>query len=108
MQKSALLGDLNKNEAESIVLVCEELIEELDSVFVFPMRDDCFKKIKLIAEGFEELLNTRGVCLHSIGETAEEQRFGESPVGRSTNCVVRNNWLMFKPFRKGAIQKSHL
>ena len=39
VQKSAFLGDLNKNEA--------------DSVFVFPLCDDCFKKMKLIGEGFD-------------------------------------------------------
>lgn len=32
----------------------EEIIEEADSVFVFPMCDDCFKKIKLIGEGFDK------------------------------------------------------
>lgn len=53
VQKSAFLGDLKKNDAESIALECEELIDEADSVFVFPMCDDCFKKIKLIGEGFD-------------------------------------------------------
>jgi len=54
VQKSAFLGDLNKNESDSLALECEELIEEVDSVFVFPMCDDCFKKIKLIGEGFDK------------------------------------------------------
>jgi CRISPR-associated protein Cas2 len=54
VQKSAFLGDLNKNESNSLALECEELIEEVDSVFVFPMCDDCFKKIKLIGEGFDK------------------------------------------------------
>jgi CRISPR-associated protein Cas2 len=53
VQKSAFLGDLNKNEADSIALECEEITEEADSVFVFPLCDDCFKKIKLIGEGFD-------------------------------------------------------
>ena len=54
VQKSAFLGDLNRNEADSIALECEERIEETDSVFVFPMCDDCYKKIKLIGEGFDK------------------------------------------------------
>jgi CRISPR-associated protein Cas2 len=56
VQKSAFLGDLNNNETESIALECKELIEESDSVFVFPLCDDCFKKIKLIGEGFDKNL----------------------------------------------------
>jgi CRISPR-associated protein Cas2 len=56
VQKSAFLGDLNRNEADSLALECEELIEEADSVFVFPMCDECFKKIQLIGEGFDKEL----------------------------------------------------
>jgi CRISPR-associated protein Cas2 len=56
VQKSAFLGDLNKNELDAIALECEELIDESDSVFVFPLCDDCFKKIKLIGEGFDKEL----------------------------------------------------
>lgn len=56
VQKSAFLGGLSRNEADSIALECEDVIEEADSVFVFPMCDDCFKKIKLIGEGFDKEL----------------------------------------------------
>jgi CRISPR-associated protein Cas2 len=56
VQKSAFLGNLNRNEADSLALECEELIEEADSVFVFPMCDECFKKIELIGEGFDKEL----------------------------------------------------
>ncbi|MGB7000907.1 MAG: CRISPR-associated endonuclease Cas2 [Halobacteriota archaeon] len=56
VQKSAFLGDLNKNELDAIALECEEQIEESDSLFVFPLCDDCFKKIKLIGEGFDKEL----------------------------------------------------
>ena len=58
VQKSAFLGDMNKNELDAIALECEELIEESDSIFVFPLCDDCFKKIKLIGEGFDKELVT--------------------------------------------------
>jgi CRISPR-associated protein Cas2 len=62
VQKSAFLGDLNRNEADSLALECEELIDEADSVFVFPMCDECFKKIQLIGEGFDkELVSDRKI-----------------------------------------------
>ena len=53
VQKSAFLGDLNRNESDSLALECEAAIEESDSVYVFPMCDDCFDKIKLIGSGFD-------------------------------------------------------
>ena len=53
VQKSAFLGDLNRNESDSLALECEAAIEESDSVYVFPMCDDCFDKIKLIGAGFD-------------------------------------------------------
>jgi len=56
VQKSAFLGDLNKNEADSLALECEAMIEESDSVYVFPICEDCFEKIKLIGEGFDRKL----------------------------------------------------
>jgi CRISPR-associated protein Cas2 len=52
-QKSAFLGDLNRNESDSLALECEAAIEESDSVYVFPMCEDCFDKIKLIGAGFD-------------------------------------------------------
>ncbi|MEI2761578.1 CRISPR-associated endonuclease Cas2 [Methanothrix soehngenii] len=53
VQKSAFLGDLNRNESDSLTLECEATIEESDSVYVFPMCEDCFDKIKLIGAGFD-------------------------------------------------------
>ncbi len=53
VQKSAFLGDLNRNESDSLALECEGIIEESDSVYVFPMCEDCFDKIKLIGAGFD-------------------------------------------------------
>ncbi|MDY6865365.1 MAG: CRISPR-associated endonuclease Cas2 [Halobacteriota archaeon] len=58
VQKSAFLGDLNKNESDSLAIECEDLIDDGDSVYVFPMCDDCFKKIRLIGEGFDKDLVT--------------------------------------------------
>ncbi len=56
MQKSPFLGDLNRNHSDSLALECEAVIEESDSVYVFPMCEDCFDKIKLIGAGFDREL----------------------------------------------------
>lgn len=56
VQKSAFLGDLNKNEADSLGLECEAIVAGSDSVYVFPMCEECFGKIKLIGEGFDREL----------------------------------------------------
>ena len=53
VQKSAFLGDLNLNESDSLALECEAAIDESDSVYVFPMCEDCFEKIRLIGAGFD-------------------------------------------------------
>ena len=56
VQKSAFLGDLNRNESDSLTLECEATIDESDSVYVFPMCEDCFDKIRLIGAGFDREL----------------------------------------------------
>jgi CRISPR-associated protein Cas2 len=56
VQKSAFLGDLNRNESDSLALECEAVIEESDSVYVFPMCEDCNERIKLIGTGFDREL----------------------------------------------------
>ena len=54
VQMSAFLGTLNKNQWDSLALECESLVEETDSVYVFPMCEDCFKKIRLVGESFDK------------------------------------------------------
>ena len=56
VQKSAFLGDLNRNQSDSLALECEAVVEESDSVHVFPMCEGCFDKIKLIGSGFDREL----------------------------------------------------
>jgi len=56
VQKSAFLGTMNRNEWDSLALECKELIEETDSVYVFPMCEECYGKIKLIGQGFDRAL----------------------------------------------------
>ena len=59
VQKSVFLGELNTNDLDSIALEAEGLIDtEVDSVYVFPMCDDCFKKIKLKGQAFDKELVT--------------------------------------------------
>ncbi len=55
VQKSVFLGDLNSNDRESLGLECEELIDtEKDSVYVFPMDEQSFKKVQLIGQAFDK------------------------------------------------------
>jgi CRISPR-associated protein Cas2 len=55
VQKSVFLGNLNKNELDSLALECKEVIDlEIDSVYVFPMCDDDFKKVKLLGKVFDK------------------------------------------------------
>ena len=59
VQKSVFLGELNKNDTDSIALEAEGLIgQDVDSVYIFPMCDDCFKKIKLKGQAFDKELVT--------------------------------------------------
>lgn len=57
VQKSVFLGDLNSNERDSLAVECEELIDEdRDSVYVFPMDEQSFKKVQLIGQAFDKEL----------------------------------------------------
>lgn len=57
VQKSVFLGDLNSNQRDSLAIECEEYIDvDVDSVYVFPMDDQSFKKIKLLGQAFDKEL----------------------------------------------------
>ncbi|MCC4769305.1 CRISPR-associated endonuclease Cas2 [Methanosarcina sp. DH2] len=57
VQKSVFLGDLNSNDRDSLGIECEELINtEQDSVYIFPMDDQSFKKVQLIGQAFDKEL----------------------------------------------------
>ncbi len=59
VQKSAFLGTLNKNQIDELKLICEDIINpEEDSVYIFPMCEDDFKKVKLLGQAFDEDLVT--------------------------------------------------
>jgi CRISPR-associated protein Cas2 len=57
VQKSAFLGDMNKNQIDELLLKLKELVNsETDSVYVFPMCDDDFRKVKMIGIAFDKEL----------------------------------------------------
>ena len=59
VQKSAFLGTLNKNQIDELKIMCEDIIDhEVDSVYIFPMCEDDFKKVKLLGQAFDKDLVT--------------------------------------------------
>ena len=57
VQKSAFLGTLNKNQIDELKIMCEDIIDlEADSVYIFPMCEDDFKKVKLLGQAFDKKL----------------------------------------------------
>jgi len=58
VQKSVFLGDLDKNSIDEVFLRSKELIEQSDSVYIFPMCDEDFKKVKIAGAAFDAELVT--------------------------------------------------
>ena len=57
VQKSVFLGTLNANQRDSLALECEMLINaDVDSVYIFPMDDLSFKKVKLLGQAIDRKL----------------------------------------------------
>ncbi len=57
VQKSAFLGTLNKNQIDELKIMCEDIINpEEDSVYIFPMCEDDFRKVKLLGQAFDKKL----------------------------------------------------
>lgn len=57
VQKSAFLGTLNRNQLDELKMMCEDLIDgDVDSVYIFPMCEDDFKKVKLLGQAFDKKL----------------------------------------------------
>jgi len=55
VQKSVFLGDLNKQEIDELVIVCSELInKDKDSVYIFPLCAEDFKKVRLLGKAFDK------------------------------------------------------
>ena len=57
VQKSAFLGTLNKNQIDELKIMFEDIINlDEDSVYIFPMCEDDFKKVKLLGQAFDKKL----------------------------------------------------
>lgn len=59
VQKSAFLGTINKNQLDELRIMIEEIIDpDIDSVYIFPMCEDDFRKVKLLGQAFDKNLVT--------------------------------------------------
>ncbi len=57
VQKSVFLGALNKNQIDELSIMCEDIIDQKkDSVYIFPLCEDDFKKVKLLGQAFDKEL----------------------------------------------------
>lgn len=57
VQKSVFLGTMNRNQIDEMSIQFEDLIDvEVDSVYIFPMCDADFKKVKLLGQAFDKKL----------------------------------------------------
>lgn len=55
VQKSVFLGELNRNQIDELKLKIEGFINKnKDSVYMFPMCNDDFKKVKLLGQAFDK------------------------------------------------------
>lgn len=59
VQKSVFLGELNLNQIDQLSLKIERLIDlDKDSVYIFPLCRDDFKKVKLLGQAFDKKMVT--------------------------------------------------
>ncbi len=59
MQKSVFLGELNANQIDEMAMMSKELIDEkTDSVYIFPLCQEDFGKVRVLGQGFDEGLVT--------------------------------------------------
>ncbi len=57
VQKSVFLGTLNNNQIDELRIICNDIINpDVDSVYIFPMCEDDFKKVKLLGQAFDKEL----------------------------------------------------
>ena len=62
VQKSVFLGTLNKNQIDELKILCTDIIDKkIDSVYIFPMCEDDFKKVKLLGQAFNKNIVTDDV-----------------------------------------------
>ncbi len=59
VQKSVFLGELNATQVDELALRIKDLIDEKrDSVYIFPMCRDDFKRVRLLGLAFDKELVT--------------------------------------------------
>lgn len=59
VQKSVFLGTMENSDIDSLTLQCREnMDEETDSVYIFPLCEQDFKKVKLLGQAFDKKLVT--------------------------------------------------
>lgn len=57
VQKSAFFGNLNRNQIDELSIRCQDIMDkQVDSVYIFPMCDEDFKKVKLLGQAFDKKL----------------------------------------------------
>jgi len=57
VQKSVFLGNVEESVADELLIYSEELIDiEEDSVYMFPMCQEDFKKIELLGQAFDKAM----------------------------------------------------
>ncbi|MEW6096948.1 MAG: CRISPR-associated endonuclease Cas2 [bacterium] len=57
VQKSAFVGKLNRNQLDELRIMWEDLIDDKeDSVYIFPMCSEDFKKVHLLGQSFDKKL----------------------------------------------------
>ncbi|RLB99619.1 MAG: CRISPR-associated endonuclease Cas2 [Deltaproteobacteria bacterium] len=57
VQKSVFLGDIKSNRIDELHLECEEFVDiKTDSLYIFPMCEEDFKKIKTAGNAFDREL----------------------------------------------------
>ena len=59
VQKSVFLGKLNGNQIDELKIMCEDVINtDTDSVYIFPLCQDDFRKVQLLGQAFDKKLVT--------------------------------------------------
>ena len=59
VQKSVFLGTIERNRLDELKMQLEDLIdEEHDSVYIFPLCQEDFKKVILLGQAFDKKLVT--------------------------------------------------
>lgn len=59
VQKSVFLGTIARNRLDELRLRIESLTDaDIDSIYIFPMCDDDFRKVKLLGQAFDKKLVT--------------------------------------------------